>query len=606
VSELIISLIIPILYTLSCIFLGLPVLKYVKNNDPLHYKLANAFIIGLGIFTFILLFIGILHLFSYFIIFTIILLILLSELYIFRSNLKNVTLTPLYNWFKTSFVFKILFVLLILITGIRAIIFQPLGDSAAYYMVLPKLIASVQYIKPLSGYELFGQTSLFNELHYAALISLGGTFAAKFFIWIIFISAIIILFQIGDRIGIKLYGKYILLAIILTSLAFTDLVFEATIDWFATAFGVAAFLWALKFSYQNQNASLILAGFLSGLAVIGKISYIYTFLPGVLILIYWQYLSKITPSRENLNLFKEQIIPIIKTGIIFGCGILIPVIINVIKNYILFHQPLAPFISSDSTGLNQIWYTPENALWIIITYPFALVFGTYPMQGGTLSPLFLAFLPLILLIPDKKPEFNKIMFCSIACIFISIIVTPYIFAPRYLMVPLLLLMVIIAISTEHILHNTNILSTLIIIFTISVILITLLSSVSVISSTIDNGECAMVGPICNASQIINNQASNDDRIALLGSYSYWLKDNLIVNLSSAMDRKLLSLQSPYDCIKYLYNKNFTYIFFDGNYGYKPDDFINNTQNITTIKIFEENKAIVLKIQPPHINITTSI
>jgi hypothetical protein len=596
--ELIFSIIISILYTISCIFLGLFILKYIKNDDPFHYKLVNAFIIGLGIFTFVFIFIGLLHLFSYSIIFTIILLILSSGLYIFRSNFKNIELTPIYNWFKTSIILKILFTILLLITGIRAVIFQPLGDSAAYYMVLPKLIASLQYITPLPGYELFGQTSLFNELHYAALISLGGTFTAKFFIWIVFLSAIILLFQIGDRIGIKLYGKYILLTLLLTSFAFTDLIFGATVDWFAAAFGLAAFIWTLKSSYQNQKTPLVLAGFLSGLAVIGKISYIYTFLPGILILIYWTHLSKITISRKSLNLFKEQLKPMIKTGLIFGCGILIPVIMNVLKNYILFHQPLAPFISSDSTGLNQIWYTPENALWITITYPFALVFGTYPMQGGTLSPLFLAFLPFILLIPDKKPEFNKIMICSILGIIISIIITPYIFAPRYLMVPLLLLMVIIAISTEYILNHNSTISIIILIFIIAITFITLLSSLSVISSTINNGECIMIGPICNASQIINTQASNNDRVTLLGSYSYWLNNNFIVNLSSTMTRKdLQKFTSSYDRIKYLYDKNFTYIYFDGNYGYKPDDFINNTQDITTIKIFEEGKAVIIKIHP---------
>ena len=595
--DLIIPVIISLIYTMSCIFLGLIISRYIKYNPDLP----GAFLIGLGSFTLILLSIGFLHQFSSGILTSIICCIIVSGIYLIQSDLKTIQ-RSWYDWFKHSLLIKIVAGIVVLIIGIRALIFQPLGDSAAYYMVLPKLIAASHQIMLMPGCESFGQISFFNELHYAALISLGGVYAAKFFIWIVFLVAVLILFQISDAIKTGLYGKYIIFAIVITSSAFTDLIFTATVDWFAAAFGLAACYQALKFSESEKNLPLILAGFFSGLAIIGKISYAYTFLPGILILLYWHYLSKISFSW---NIIKENTKAVIKTGIIFGFGSFIPILANMIKNYLLFNQPLVPFIITGyQTGLNQVWYTPGNALWIIATYPFALVFGTYPMQGGTISPLFLAFLPLIFLLPAsvRNINFNKIAICSLICISMSIIVTPYIFAPRYLMVPLLLSIVIIATAAGYYLSTHSLLSLLIILFTIMVITITLINSTISISSTIKYGECAniKVGPICNASQVINDQASNDDRVLMLGYYTYWLQDNLIVNLSSRPEREYIQcmFNSPDGRVQYLYSKNFTYIFSDGSFKNVSQDFTTQNSTITTTKIFEERNVVVFRINKP--------
>lgn len=184
----------------------------------------------------------------------------------------------------------------------------------------------------------------------------------------------------------------------------------------------------------------------------------------------------------------------------------------------------------------------------------------------------------------------------------SIIVTPYIFAPRYLMVPLLLSIVIIAIAAGYYISQHSLLSLLIIVFTIMVITITLINSTISISSTIKYGECAgiEVGPICNASQVINDQAFNDDRVLMLGYYTYWLQDNLIMNLSfrSEQERVQFIIQSPDERAQYLYSKNFTYIFSDGSFKNVSQDFTTQNSTITTTKIFEERNVVVFRIDKP--------
>jgi hypothetical protein len=109
----------------------------------------------------------------------------------------------------------------------------------------------------------------------------------------------------------------------------------------------------------------------------------------------------------------------------------------------------------------------------------------------------------------------------------------------------------------------------------------------------------MVGPICHASQIINTQATNNDRIFFLGYYSYWLNDNLLVNLSTTKEREYVQtvLQSPDERLDYLHNNNFTYIFSDGSFANVSQNYstVNNSQNLKINLIFEEGNVIVFKI-----------
>lgn len=620
--EWLIPVIICLLYAVSCTFLGLIVLKWLKKytqdheQHPAYFRLANAFLTGLGILTCVLLFLGLSKQFSQHILIALLCLILIYGIFFLSPDLRKFFSDIFSDLFSFTYpekplMLKIVFTLtivLLFIEGIHALVFQPLGDAAAYYMVLPKLIASSQYIALLPGYEAFTQISLFGELHYAALISLGTPLAAKFFVWFIFLIAVLVLFQIGKKVGLGLYGKCILLAIFLTSSALTGIIFGGTVDWFAAAFGLAAFFWALEFSQNDRNSFLIFAGFFSGIAIIAKLSYIYTFLPGVVILIYWKYISKFSFSIKTLNILnKQNIRSVMKTGVIFGCSVFIAVLLNIIKNYLLFNQPFAPFISTSyPTGVSQIWYTQENAIWIIITLPFALVFGQYPMQGGNISPLFLALVPLLFLITTKesieKTNFNKIAFCSILCVIISIIVTPYVFAPRYLLVPLILLMLIPAKAAEYCIINSSknpIIAKLILLFTVLLLLATLVNSSYGIYSTLKQGECDIIGPICHASQMINNQANNDDRIYFLGYYSYWLNDNLLTNLSTTKEREYVqkALQSPDDRVEYLHNKKFQYIFSDGSFANVSQNYSteNNSQNLKMSRVFEEGNVIVFKI-----------
>jgi hypothetical protein len=163
-------------------------------------------------------------------------------------------------------------------------------------------------------------------------------------------------------------------------------------------------------------------------------------------------------------------------------------------------------------------------------------------------------------------------------------------------------MLIPAKAAEYCILNSSknrIISTLILLFTILILLAALFSSTFSIYSTLKQGECNTVGPICHASYVINEQANNDDRIYFLGYYSYWLDDNLILNLSTLKERDYVqkTIQSPEDRVEYLHNNKFKYIFSDGSFPNVSQNYRtgNNSQNAKINKIFEEGKVVVFEI-----------
>src|SRR5437660_3134495 len=63
---------------------------------------------------------------------------------------------------------------LMVVGGIGALVLPPRGDSAAVYMVLPKVVAAAHQLIPLRGLETFAQLGLMGEMHHSALILLGS------------------------------------------------------------------------------------------------------------------------------------------------------------------------------------------------------------------------------------------------------------------------------------------------------------------------------------------------------------------------------------------------------------------------------------------------
>ncbi|HEY70220.1 MAG TPA: hypothetical protein G4O08_06520, partial [Anaerolineae bacterium] len=419
-------------------------------------------------------------------------------------------------------------VLLILMTGITTINPpQPRGDSLAFYMALPKVMASSQRLLPLPGYEAFTQIGLQGEFHFAALFSLSGGVASKMFTWPMSLAAAGMLAVVGRKAGLGRRGRWMALAALFTSTAFTSVIWNGKVDLFSTAMGLTAFAWSLELGKDSNDEVVRIAGLAAGLAIAAKITYLIPLIPGLLLILLW----RLRASRNQEPLLGRAFLSTAwKTTFWLGFWTVLAFLPNVIKNTMLFSQPLAPLFNAEqTTRWMQAWFSPGTTGKILLTYPLSLVYGKFWGQGGQISPLLLAFLPLAFLLP--KPEAwkkNKLLQATSAGLLGVVlwhVYSPSAFAPRNTMASLLLLLLPGVRGAEYCLDLKEVRSRILNAMIWASVLVVLVIGISGIINITKTGILRAIGRVslcemetygsdatCRIAQILNNEAEPEERV----------------------------------------------------------------------------------------------
>lgn len=450
-------------------------------------------------------------------------------------------------------------------------------DATAFYMALPKFIAYTHRLTPLPGYGAFTNIGLQAEMHYAALMSLHSVEAAKLFAWPTIISAGIMLVSMGRIAGMGRRGQWLTLSILFSSTAVIWLSGDGKTDLFGAALGLAAYYWAVQFRFNRSKYTLLLIGLFSGFAFVAKLSNIPVMVPGIVLLVLWGYQEEIKDKKH----WASFLISFAGASLVILGGLILALMPHLIKNSLLFNNIIAPWGSSNMNGLlDQVWYGPETTRWIVLTYPFALVYGSYFSQYANLSPLFLVFLPLALYLPRPRSLLSSPLFIitmtALTGIVVWIILKPSVLAPRYILATLLLLTLLTARSAEHVTlleKKPRYLTAGIMITTcvtlVSVLLYCLnsvffpLTTARYLQGQVSECERDYVDIYCQAFTKINEVARQNERVFLYSYQRYWLRGDLlrcVANDFEAVRVKVLS--SGDDQWLELYKNGFNYLFFD--------------------------------------------
>ena len=467
---------------------------------------------------------------------------------------------------------------LLVILAVGAFLRPPVWDAEAFYMAYPKIIAASQRLTEMPGlYANFSQIGLLGEMHFAALFSLGGPQAAKLFVWVIAVSAVVVLVTIARWAGVGLVGCGFVLVLVVTSTAFTNHITDGKVDLFATATGLGAFYWALRTGEAGERAAALrLAGILAGMAMIAKFSYIPAFLPSVFLLVAWATYS--ASQRIPCGALKGASGTVVAFASL-GLWMAIAAIPHMIKNGVLFGAPLAPFLGAEDTAwpswLNQTWFSSNDTRWIVMTYPLALAFGRYPLQGGNLSFLLIAFLPLAFLVGRPaswvRSPLVQITTAGILGTLTWIILRPSIIAPRYILAPLLLLVPLIAMGAEHVyemeqrprlLSKGVILTMIITLAILSFPYVKLpVHLLNYVRGTLP--ACALASPYCEPLTALNERAAPGDRVYFAGYFSYWLRPDLLQCRDDRQDWEALGkVNDGVNRWTELYARGFRYVVVD--------------------------------------------
>ncbi len=463
---------------------------------------------------------------------------------------------------------------LIVVDGLTAFVSPPHGDAEAFYFPIAKVMAAAERLVILPGYEAFSQVGLFGEFHFAALISLGSLEAAKWFVWFTALAAAVMLVGIGSQIGVKHRGQLLILSMLFTSSTFFYYISDGKVDLFAAALGLAAYYWALQVERIGGPFVIALVGLFSGMSVVAKISYLLAVLPPVFLLVVWRHLVTVNSGGT----LRDKIFSTTKLMLSLSFWVVLALIPHMAKNATLFHQPLAPFVTSDRSQdwLNQTWFDAGVTRWILLTYPFSLVFGQYPMQGGGLSVLLLILVPLTLFLPKSPSLSNSTSFqltlAAVMGIVLWNIFRASVFAPRYLLATLLLFIPPVAYGTEAYMQaevKPRLLSGIAFVCILITLFVNLLEmkdhTAGVLNAYMAKDEisCTYSGCGVGVWKKVNKIAEPGERIYMANYYRFWLRSDLLQCVSTTKEREEFSLlDSPEARWHFIFEHGFHFVMMD--------------------------------------------
>jgi len=443
------------------------------------------------------------------------------------------------------------------------LLLRPYGDAVAFYMVLPKVIASAGILRPLPCYEAFTQIGLLEELHFAALMCLGLTDAAKGIVFYLLLSIVALLVVLGSMIGLKRCGKYLLIAFVLSSTTVTLYVGDGKVDLAGAAFGLAAICCICRTDADRDWASERLAGLFAGWAVIAKVSLIVSLMPCLLALVIWRHWGGIGSLKR-----------IMRASSVFLCWTLLATALHVVKNAWLFQEPLAPFVlfHGGQPWTEQAWFDASALPRLLVTYPLALVFGQYPMQGGGLSPLFLLLAPFALLSPpacNDRGLGRRLFFATLIGILAWVIARPCVMAPRYVLPVLLLLSLPVVRGAEYVLETEGGFRWLSLSIWVTVAASLLLTSNRMgcapddLIGSIRQPELHATHPTVTGANWFNRHARSGDRVFAATYYRYWWRADLLQTCSNQLEKtRVISVSGPAQFWEGLFAGGFRFLVYD--------------------------------------------
>ncbi len=497
---------------------------------------------------------------------------------------------------------------LFFIWGTRA--FTPvIGDGDAFYMAVAKVMAAAQKIVPLLGYENMGALPLLGEMHFAALMSLGSYQAGLLFVWLTSISIAVFMVGLGKKMGIGLQGKIILLAMLSTTTSFSLLIGDGKTDLFGAAMGLAALYWAVEGTDKIAFNGLMV-GLFAGFSCAAKISYLGSLLPALFLLSVGECYYAEDGNRAKV--FGEKIG---KMFLWMSGGFIFAYFPQLVKNEVLLQAPFAPFLNYPQSKeiLSQTWFATQTIKRIVLTYPFALVYGNYWGQYGNLSPLVLAFFPLTLLYLKmdmrqlRRSSVNRVTVAAILVMGLWVAAYPSALAPRYFLASLLLFCLPVAYATERMLENRTCSRGLKRVVTICILIGLLLTAyldrVVVFNTAYDFQKGRVVyadfNPVYQALSRVNAEARSGERL-FLATYSHFQLRNDLLQCASTFEeqRKVEKILLMEERWAYVYYQGFHYVIVDkATHARLLDNEANSTPYwLTATVLYEDEKSRLIKIE----------
>lgn len=570
------------IFTLACLSLGSVLLDWLlarlnrqaAANLARPIRLATAFLIGSGVFSIFFLTLGAAYKLTSVSVLIILTIGTLAGIRSLISSLKATAEDSAFNILEGGADRKIYFLSIsILFLSLTYTSARLSYDSVAFYFSDAKITA-LTGISQSYAHDSFVVSSFHAGVSYTALILTFGDQAARMFSWVNGLVIIIFALALGEQFGLTKTSKRILLASLLTTTAFIDLFGDGKIDLATSAPALAAVYWMVRSEARSHNGNYVLIGLLAGLAIISRP--FNALLLGILFALY--YLNQIyqlaKTKKEYLRNYITRLAVIIAT-------ILILFLFHLSVNWMILGDPLAPFTNAAriNTGVWQWSFDPKN-LWIMrLLYPLTVTFINSPQSLGTISPLFIAFLPAIFIKEIRQVLFsNKAMIglTTMAIITIAIWITAFftVVEIRYVFFLWVILYIPLSVIAEKVIepkdHTGRIMELMLVIVLVFVNFRVVYISLDTYSPLDQNGNANCYDhPFCDFLQPINASAASGERVLTMNAFRYYLRTDLFACSTKADEYAKLreaALVSADDFWEEFARQGYTFIAYEKNYG----------------------------------------
>ena len=396
-----------------------------------------------------------------------------------RHELRQAGARPYRIWLQTPWPWRLIIILAI---GFYVFGLSTMGrpvdvDASAFYLAASKLIAFSGHVGKLPGYEDFSWVIMTGEILNASLMLLGapGT-SARLYDWVNYLPVLLGLYSVARLCRLSSRAAFLAVIMAVTSSAAVVLWGGGKTDTFAIGPAFIAVWFAISsWSPDRHHNRVAMSGLFCAFAIVAKISYVVPLLPGIMLLIHWHDILAAFAELRALAVkpLFQRAIRMLLVSVWFGLFLVLGLLPFMLKNIVIFHAPFGP----DSTGLAASqWLSSSTVVRLVLTYPFALTYGRYWGQLGTLSPLILAFIPLFFLIPRSErglsTPLSAITISTAVAIAIWLILMPSISCRRYVPATLLLLGIPAAAGVAYVSRQPSRLAAAIVSATAAVILLT--------------------------------------------------------------------------------------------------------------------------------------
>ena len=594
-----------IAYSIACLGMGSLVIRII---DPIGERvqssailgISNRFLLGQGMLATLWVFLALAGSFSPLIVKSIIVLFFMAGIVLNYKTIPPLLLQMKAFWseIKTETMgWKTVICSAVIGWLIWVPFWFPLETSGSrYYMAIAKVISASEQLKVLPGYEEVASLGMQGEMQFAALMTLGSPESTQVFSWLTLTAGCMLLLSLGRLIGLDRRSQWLALAMVFTSSAVIILSGSGKTDIYGAAFAFAAYYWAFRFEEKNRIQTSILVGLFSGMAVMAKLNYAVNFLPSLALILFW----KIFLQPQKIS-FKSHVLPLL----IMGLGGLFIASQMPVKNQFLFGDPMAAFNTEDIAS--QVWYGAETIRRVYLLLPFSLTIGAFWGQGGGISALTLAFLPLLFFLPRTKRWLeNPLLVVSVAAIFglaCWFIAYPSNFALRYFLACALLLVLPVAKATTDF---TSIGKSNEWLIQVPLVLFVIYTVFGYISYPIETGStfrkvatgeanCSIETMRCLITDQVNNELPLGARVFTYTRHRYWLRPDLIQCASTTEEiNNYASLESSEMRWRYLIGRGFQSILVENRKTTIPNIIRADLQEIPdwlTIKVLQEDDNI---------------